>query len=151
MSSSSSRIIALINGPNLNWLGRREPEIYGATTLAEVEQRLMELAVANDVVVEAYQHNSEGALLDTIYALKERNVRDMIINAGAYTHTSVALRDALTSVEARFVEVHISNVYGREAFRHHSYLSDVSSGVIVGCGVHGYELALRHLLALPPV
>ena len=146
MSSSSTRRIALIHGPNLQWLGRREPEIYGTTTLPELESRVTALAAELGVTVECYQENSEGALLDTIYALKERGIDELIVNAGAYTHTSVALRDALTSVEARFVEVHISNVYRREDFRHVSYLSDIAAGVIVGMGVGGYDLALRWLV-----
>lgn len=143
MTSKMTRQVAVINGPNLNWLGRREPEIYGATTLKELNASLVEEALALGIDIECYQYNSEGELLDCIYALAERGVTDIIINAGAYTHTSVALRDALSSVDARFVEVHISNVYQREVFRHHSYLSAIAAAVIVGCGVQGYSLALR--------
>lgn len=149
MSSSSSRRVAVINGPNLQWLGQREPEIYGATTLADLEESLEVLGAELGLMVECHQHNGEGELLDLIYSLKARGITDLVVNAGAYTHTSVALRDALVGVEARFVEVHISNVYRREAFRHASYLSDVAAGVIVGCGVTGYDLALRWLAAQP--
>lgn len=143
MTSKTIRQVAVINGPNMNWLGRREPEIYGATTLKELHAGLVEEGVALGMEVECYQYNGEGDLVDCIYALTERGVSDMIINAGAYTHTSIALRDALSSVEARFIEVHISNVYQREAFRHHSYLSAIAAGVIVGCGIRGYSLALQ--------
>lgn len=147
MSSSSLRRVAVINGPNLHWLGQREPAIYGATTLPELEASLVELGAELGLAVECHQHNGEGALIDLLYALRMEGVRDLIVNAGAYTHTSVALRDALVGTEARFVEVHISNVYRRESFRHHSYLSDVAAGVIVGCGIEGYGLALRWLAA----
>lgn len=143
MTSKTNPHVAVINGPNLNWLGRREPEIYGATTLEELNASLMDEGRALGIDVECYQHNGEGELVDCIYALADRGVSDLIVNAGAYTHTSVAIRDALSSVDARFVEVHISNVYQRERFRHHSYLSAIASGVIVGCGVQGYSLALR--------
>lgn len=146
MASSTPKIIAVINGPNMNWLGRREPEIYGATTLQELDDSLIAQGKERGVTVECHQHNGEGELVDLVYALTERGVRHMIINAGAYTHTSVALRDALSSVGAQFVEVHISNVYQRESFRHHSYLSPIAAGVIVGCGVKGYGLALQWLI-----
>lgn len=149
MSSSSSRRVAVIHGPNLHWLGRREPEIYGATTLPELNESLQALGKELGVGVECFQHNGEGELVDLVYRLNAGGVCDLIVNAGAYTHTSVALRDALVGTEARFVEVHISNVYRREPFRHHSYLSDVAAGVIVGCGVSGYELALRWLASQP--
>lgn len=143
MASKPVPTLAVINGPNMNWLGRREPEIYGSTTLDELERALIDKGEALGFKVECFQFNSEGALIDCVYALKARGVTDLIVNAGAYTHTSVALRDALSSVEARFVEVHISNVYRREAFRHQSYLSELAQGVIVGCGIYGYHLALE--------
>lgn len=144
MSSETQRI-AVINGPNLHWLGRREPEIYGSTTLPALIEGLRAEALGLGVELLDVQSNSEGALVDAVYAFREAEVSSLIVNAGAYTHTSVALRDALLSTEFRFVEVHISNVYKREAFRHHSYLSDIASGVIVGCGVAGYSMALRWL------
>lgn len=139
--------IAVINGPNLNWLGRREPETYGATTLPELEARLIEEGKALGVAVECYQHSSEGALVDLMYKLVQEGCDGVILNAGAYTHTSVAIRDALLATQLRFIEVHISNVHKREPFRHHSYLSDIAHGIIVGLGVDGYSLALRALSA----
>lgn len=142
MRPESTHSVAVLNGPNMNWLGRREPEIYGSTTLADLEAALVAHGKDLGWHVECYQNNSEGALVDAIYAFASRGIRDFIVNAGAYTHTSVALRDALSSVQARFIEVHISNVYQREAFRRQSYLSDIAQGVIAGCGTHGYTLAL---------
>lgn len=143
MASENTQTVAVLNGPNMNWLGRREPEIYGSTTLDELEEALVMRGKALGWHVECYQNNSEGALVDAIYAFAARGIRNFIVNAGAYTHTSVALRDALSSVQARFLEVHISNVYQREAFRHTSYLSDIAQGVIAGCGIQGYTLALQ--------
>lgn len=142
MASASESTVAVINGPNMNWLGKREPEIYGHTTLVELEQELIAAGKAQGIEVRCFQDNHEGAIVDHIYALAAEGITDMIINAGAYTHTSVAIRDALSSVGARFIEVHISNVYRRESFRHHSYLSDIAEGVIVGCGIRGYHLAI---------
>lgn len=143
--SSETRRIAVINGPNLHWLGRREPELYGSTTLDALIAALRTEASTLGVTLLDIQSNSEGALVDAVYAYREQGVESLIVNAGAYTHTSVALRDALLSTSFRFAEVHISNVYKREAFRHHSYLSDIAAGVIVGCGVDGYAMALRWL------
>lgn len=133
-------VIAVLNGPNLNLLGEREPEIYGDETLADVEQRCRGHAdtLGFDVVVR--QSNREGALVEEIQQL--RHSAGLVVNAGAYTHTSIAIRDALTVVTGPVFEVHISNVYAREAFRHHSYLSSVVTGVILGCGTLGYELAI---------
>ncbi|WP_018157316.1 type II 3-dehydroquinate dehydratase [Demetria terragena] len=141
------RIFAVLNGPNLNLLGQRQPEIYGQETLDDVERSC--LAAANDLgcKVSWFQSNHEGALVDEVQRLRG-NVDGLIVNAAAYTHTSVALRDALAACDAPFIEVHISNVHAREGFRQHSYLSDIASGVIVGCGPQGYELALRRLHAL---
>ena len=134
--------ILVLNGPNLNLLGTREPHIYGAETLADVAQHLHTVATELCITLEHYQSNSEGDLVTHIQ--QARGVADMvIINAGAYTHTSVAIRDALAGVALPFVEVHISNVHSREPFRHHSYLSDQAVGVIVGLGTYGYEAALR--------
>ena len=134
--------VLVINGPNLNLLGLREPHIYGAETLADVENKLGKLAGELGLSVQCFQHNHEGAIVDKIHESRGK-VDWIIINAGAYTHTSVAIRDALGGVDIPFVEVHISNVHAREAFRHHSYLSDKAMGVIVGLGTFGYEAALQ--------
>lgn len=135
--------LLIINGPNLNLLGQREPDVYGRTTLAGLEQRLRECAASRGHEVACFQANGEGALVDRIQAAGAAGVDFIVINPGAYTHTSVALRDALLGVAIPFIEVHLSNVFAREAFRHRSYLSDVAAGVIVGLGVHGYELAIE--------
>jgi 3-dehydroquinate dehydratase-2 len=137
--------IDLIHGPNLNLLGRREPEIYGATTLAELEQLARDHAASLGATLTAWQSNHEGALVDRIHEDAANGVDAVIINAGAYTHTSIALRDAFVATGLPFVEVHISNVHAREGFRHHSYLSAIASGVIVGCGIDGYRLAIERL------
>ncbi|AKU18353.1 type II 3-dehydroquinate dehydratase [Luteipulveratus mongoliensis] len=139
---------AVLNGPNLNLLGQREPETYGSTTLAAIEDSCATVAKELGCELTWFQSNHEGALVDEIQRLAAEGVDGIIINAAAYTHTSVAIRDALATLDAPFVEVHISNVHAREAFRHNSYLSDLASGVIVGCGVQGYELAVRRLVAL---
>lgn len=135
--------ILLLNGPNLNLLGTREPEIYGHTTLADIEQNLAQNALTAGFELEAFQSNGEQALIEKIHAARQADVGFILINPGAFTHTSVALRDALTGVNIPFIEIHISNVYAREPFRHHSYLSDVAVGVIAGLGVQGYNLALQ--------
>lgn len=135
--------ILLINGPNLNLLGTREPGIYGAQTLADIESSLTAEARQLGHQLSCYQNNQEGLLVDRIQQARTEKVQFIIINAGAYTHTSIALRDALAGVAIPFMEVHISNVYARESFRHHSHLSALASGVIVGCGTLGYSLALR--------
>jgi 3-dehydroquinate dehydratase-2 len=138
--------VLVLNGPNLNLLGMREPQIYGATTLADVEAMLAADAAAAGVGLECFQSNHEGALIDRIHAARGR-VDWIVINPGGLTHTSVALRDALAGVAIPFVEVHISNVHKREPFRHHSYLSDIAEGVIAGLGVHGYRAALAFIVA----
>jgi 3-dehydroquinate dehydratase-2 len=137
--------ILVLNGPNLNLLGTREPETYGRTTLADIEARLQDLADAHQL--ECFQSNSEGALIDRIHQAGRDGVDFILINPAALTHTSVALRDALLGVDIPFVEIHLSNVFAREGFRHHSYLSDVAVGVISGLGAQGYELALAAALA----
>ncbi|MFJ2989794.1 type II 3-dehydroquinate dehydratase [Collimonas sp. NPDC087041] len=134
--------ILLLNGPNLNLLGTREPEVYGSTSLADVEQAAQAQASAAGARLECFQSNHEGALIDRIHAAKAEGVDAIVINPGGLTHTSVALRDALAGVAIRFVEIHISNIHQREAFRHHSYLSDVAVGVICGLGVDGYRAAV---------
>ncbi len=139
--------LLVLNGPNLNLLGTREPHIYGAETLADVEQRLSEQAAALGTSVHFLQSNHEGVLIDRIHAARLDGTRGIIINPGGLTHTSVALRDALAGVALPVVEVHISNVHKREAFRHHSYISGIADGVIAGLGTEGYSAALRYLVA----
>jgi 3-dehydroquinate dehydratase-2 len=136
--------ILVINGPNLNQLGTREPEKYGTSTLADVEQLAAAAAEARGFRAECVQSNHEGVLLDAIHAARDAAV-GIVLNAGAFTHTSVALRDALAAVQLPAVEVHITNVHQREDFRHHSFLSPVCAAVIVGAGVFGYKLAIDYL------
>lgn len=140
--------ILLVNGPNLNLLGEREPEVYGALRLEEAVALVGERAAARGAAFQAFQSNHEGALIDFI---QENCLPDtgLILNPGGYTHTSVALRDALLARMARFVEVHLSNVHRREVFRHTSYFSDIALGVIAGLGVQGYLFALEYLCSLP--
>lgn len=135
--------ILLINGPNLNLLGTREPDIYGAATLPQIERQLEELAQARGLELHCFQSNAEHALVDRIQAAGMDGTTFLIINPGAFSHTSIAIRDALLAVKLPFIEVHLSNVFAREGFRHQSYLSDVASGCIVGLGPMGYELALE--------
>ena len=134
--------VLVLHGPNLNLLGTREPEVYGRETLDDVNQRLRQKAQKAGVEFDVFQSNWEGALVDRIQAARTDGTEFVIINPGAFTHTSVAIRDAFAGVAIPFIEVHISNVYAREAFRHHSYLSPLAKGVIAGCGTYGYELAL---------
>ena len=142
----ASMSILVLNGPNLNLLGTREPHIYGADTLPQIEAELVKIAAEAGTKLQTLQSNHEGVLIDRIHATRTDGTRFIIINPGGLTHTSVALRDALAGVALPFIEVHISNVHRREAFRHHSYLSEVAAGVIVGLGVNGYRLALGHAL-----
>ncbi|PLC41652.1 type II 3-dehydroquinate dehydratase [Ralstonia pickettii] len=136
------RNVLVLHGPNLNLLGTREPEVYGATTLADINAALAERATARGVTLAHFQSNHEGALVDRIHAAKSEGVEFIIINPAAYTHTSVALRDALAGVVIPYIEVHLSNVHRREPFRHHSYLADQAVGVICGLGWRGYLAAL---------
>lgn len=138
--------LLVIHGPNLNLLGSREPEKYGRTTLADINLALSRRAESAGIDLETFQSNHEGALIERIHAAREQGVRAIVINPAGYTHTSVALRDALAAVEIPFVEVHLSNVYAREPFRHHSYFSALAIGVISGLGSEGYLLALEYLL-----
>ncbi len=138
--------IAVIHGPNLRLLGRREPEVYGTDTLDDVNAQISALAVELGVEVETFQSNHEGELVDFVDEASSR-VDAFLINPGAYTHTSIALRDALMGVDRPFVEVHLSNTAGRERFRRHSYLSGVAAGVVYGFGVQSYLLGLRGLVA----
>jgi 3-dehydroquinate dehydratase-2 len=135
--------VLVINGPNLNLLGSRKPEVYGRTTLADVEAGLHEQARHLGLSIECFQSNHEGGIVDRIHAARGEGCRYVIINPGAYTHTSIAIRDAFESVEIPFVEVHISNVHAREEFRHHSFLSAIAAATLIGCGVKGYDLALQ--------
>jgi 3-dehydroquinate dehydratase-2 len=145
--------LLLLNGPNLNLLGAREPGIYGADTLADIEQRCVTLArELGPHELRCFQSNAEHVLIERIHAARPDGVEFIVINPAAFTHTSVALRDALLGVGIPFIEVHLSNVFAREPFRHHSYLSAIAVGVIGGLGAQGYELALRaadHYLATP--
>lgn len=141
---NSNKDILVINGPNLNLLGLREKAIYGAETLADLESLLKNKAELLGLNIEHFQSNHEGAIVDKIHSVRGK-VSYIIINAGAYTHTSVAIRDALLGVEIPFYEVHISNIHKREEFRHHSYLSDIAEGVIVGFGLQGYLYALEQI------
>jgi len=138
--------LLLLNGPNLNLLGTREPEVYGKTTLADIENAATAQAVAAGATVSCFQSNHEGALIDRIHAAKNEGIDAIVINPGGLTHTSVALRDALAGVAIPFVEVHISNIFKREQFRHHSFLSDIAEGTICGLGVNGYRFAIDFVL-----
>ncbi len=143
------RRILILNGPNLNLLGEREPEVYGTTTLAEINARLVDVAKEKGHELSTFQSNAEHELVDQIHAAKKSGVDFILINPGAFTHTSISLRDAMLGTELPFIEVHLSNVFSREEFRKHSYLSDIAVAVIGGLGAYGYELALlgaeRHL------
>ncbi len=136
--------ILVLHGPNLNLLGTREPHIYGSLTLPQINEGLERLAGDLGATLRAWQGNHEGALVDRIQAARQDGTDFIIINAAAYTHTSVAIRDALAGVAIPFIEVHLSNLYKREPFRHHSYLSDLAVGLISGLGADGYEAALRY-------
>jgi 3-dehydroquinate dehydratase-2 len=138
--------ILVIHGPNLNLLGTREPEHYGGQSLAEIDATLQEQGRAAGVTVECYQSNAEHALIDRIHAARDEDVSYIVINPAAFTHTSVALRDALAAVGIPFIEVHLSNVHAREAFRHRSYFSELAVGVISGLGAMGYLFALGYAL-----
>ena len=144
-AAAKARVL-VVHGPNLNLLGTREPDHYGQVTLSDINISLARLAENGGIDLDVFQSNHEGALIERIHAAREQGVRAIIINPAAYTHTSVALRDALAAVAIPFVEVHLSNVYAREPFRHHSYFSDLAIGVISGLGHQGYLLALEYLL-----
>ncbi len=139
--------VLVLHGPNLNLLGRREPAVYGRTTLAEIDRRLEALARARGHLLRSFQSNAEHALIERVHAAAGEGVGFILINPAGLTHTSVALRDALAAVAIPFIEVHLSNVHAREPFRRHSYFSDLAAGVICGLGPLGYELALQAALA----
>lgn len=145
--SARYRKVLVLHGPNLNLLGTREPQTYGHTTLADIDEALAKRAALAGTGLDTFQSNHEGALVDRIHAARTEGVDFIVINPAAYTHTSVALRDALAGVAIPFVEVHLSNVHRREPFRHHSYFSDQAIGVICGLGWQGYLLALEYVLA----
>jgi 3-dehydroquinate dehydratase-2 len=142
--------ILVLHGPNLNLLGTREPQVYGHTTLAQIDAELVKIATEAGDSLHALQSNHEGVLIDRIHAARTDGTRFVIINPGGLTHTSVALRDALAGVALPFIEVHLSNVHKREAFRHHSFLSEIAVGVIAGLGPMGYRLALEYALGQRP-
>jgi 3-dehydroquinate dehydratase-2 len=141
------RTVVVLNGPNLNLLGEREPEVYGSETLADVEALCAKAVAEVGLALDFRQSNHEGVLVDAIHEVRS-SAAGIVINAGALTHTSISLRDALSAVSVPVIEVHISNVHAREAFRHHSYLSAVCDGVIVGCGTQGYALAIARIAEL---
>jgi 3-dehydroquinate dehydratase-2 len=138
--------ILVLHGPNLNLLGTREPDVYGSTTLADIHVMMEARAHADGVQIESFQSNSEGGLIDRVQAAGAEGIEFIIINPGGYTHTSVSLRDALAAVRIPFIEVHLSNVHAREAFRQHSYFSEIAVGTISGLGAQGYALALEAAL-----
>ncbi len=142
-NNAPARRVLVLHGPNLNLLGTREPEVYGSKTLAGIDAELGALANELGVTVECFQSNHEGELVERIQAAARDGSGFILINPAAFTHTSVAIRDALAAVAIPFIEVHLSNVFAREAFRHHSHLSDLAVGVICGLGAHGYLYALR--------
>ena len=141
------KLVYILNGPNLNLLGKRQPHIYGSETLADVERDCAALAADLGVEIRFLQSNAEGQIIDWIHAAREEAV-GIVINPAAYTHTSVAILDALNAFDGPVIEVHISNVHKREGFRHHSYVSLRADGVIAGCGTEGYRLALRRVVSL---
>lgn len=140
--------ILLLNGPNLNLLGKREPDVYGSTTLKQLEERIIALGSSHDVEVTCFQSNHEGDLIDALHKANETEVTGIILNPGAFTHYSYAIRDAIAGIKVPVVEVHISNVHARESFRHTSVIAPVSVGQIVGLGMIGYELAFHALLEM---
>ena len=142
-----SRLIYVLNGPNLNLLGKRQPEIYGADTLDDVARLCEEAGAPHGLTVELRQSNHEGALVDMIQEAREK-AAGIVINPGAYSHTSIAILDALNTFEGPVIEVHVSNIHAREEFRHHSYVSHRAEGAIIGCGVQGYALAVTRLATL---
>jgi 3-dehydroquinate dehydratase II len=144
-TSSDSRIL-ILHGPNLNLLGTREPEIYGTESLERINERLEGMAKRYGSSIEVFQSNHEGELIERLHSARKEQISWIIVNPAGLTHTSVALRDAFASVDIPFIEVHLSNIYSREPFRHHSYFSDLAVGVICGLGSRGYEFALEFAL-----
>ncbi len=142
--------VLVLHGPNLNLLGTREPAVYGSVTLPDIDRQLTQIAQEAGCTLQSLQSNHEGVLIDRVHAARTDGTDFIVINPGAFTHTSVALRDAFAGVAIPFVEVHLSNVHRREPFRHHSYFSDIAEGVIVGLGAQGYYLALQSALSRVP-
>ena len=142
--------VLVLHGPNLNLLGTREPAVYGSVTLPDIDRELAQIAKEAGSTLQSLQSNHEGVLIDRVHAARTDGTEFIVINPGAFTHTSVALRDAFAAVAIPFVEVHLSNIHRREPFRHHSYFSDLAEGVIVGLGAQGYYLALRFALSRAP-
>ena len=143
----ATKSILVIHGPNLNLLGVREPEHYGHLTLADIDHQLSQQAQSSGIALESFQSNSEAEIVGKIQSLANKKVGYIIINPAAFTHTSVAIRDAISAVNIPFIEVHLSNVYAREQFRHHSYFSDIAVGVISGLGSAGYQAALQYAIS----
>lgn len=148
--TSKSHKVLVLHGPNLNLLGTREPHIYGGEKLEDIDGRLVSQAAIAGIELETFQSNSESELIDRVHDARVTAVHFIVINPGAFTHTSVALRDALAAVRIPFIEVHLSNVHAREPFRHKSYFSDLAVGTICGLGSKGYEYALAHAMAYTP-
>ena len=146
MAINPSRSVLVLHGPNLNLLGLREPEHYGKDTLESINQRLQQKAENKGISLETFQSNSEAELIGKVQSLASKSIDFIIINPAAFTHTSVAMRDALSAVKIPFIEVHLSNVYAREPFRHHSYFTDIAVGVISGLGAQGYIAALDYAI-----
>jgi len=142
--------VLVLHGPNLNLLGSREPAVYGSATLPDIERELTQIAKEAGSTLSSLQSNHEGVLIDRVHAARTDGTDFILINPAGFTHTSVALRDALAAVAIPFVEIHLSNIHRREPFRHHSYFSDLAEGVICGLGAQGYVLALRHALSRAP-
>jgi 3-dehydroquinate dehydratase-2 len=142
--------VLVLHGPNLNLLGTREPAVYGSVTLPDIDRELTKIAQEAGSTLQCLQSNHEGVLIDRVHAARNDGTDFIVINPGAFTHTSVALRDAIAGVAIPFIEVHLSNVHRREPFRHHSYFSDLAEGVIVGLGAQGYSLALKFALSRAP-
>lgn len=149
-SARSLRKILVLNGPNLNLLGSREPQIYGGETLADIGKRLAAQAISAGIKLDSFQTNSESELIERIQKARQSGVDFIVINPAAFTHTSVALRDALAAVRIPFIEVHLSNVHAREPFRRHSYFSDLAVGTVCGLGSKGYDYALAYAIAHVP-
>ena len=149
-SAPSPQKVLVLHGPNLNLLGTREPQIYGGETLKDISGRLAAQAAAAGIKLDSFQTNSESGLIERIHEARQAGVDFIVINPAAFTHTSVALRDALAAVSIPFIEVHLSNVHAREPFRRHSYFSDLAVGTICGLGSRGYEYALAHAIAYMP-
>lgn len=141
--------VLVLHGPNLNLLGSREPAVYGRVTLVEIDQKLAQFAREQGAELSSFQSNAESALIERIHAARLDGTTFIVINPAAFTHTSVALRDALAAVGIPFIEVHLSNVFARESFRHESYFSDIAVGIISGLGATGYELAVQYALQQP--